>query len=130
MKPKKRKKKQKSVISHNILDQFPEPPTHLLDNYYELELTDDFLSQILKYVDDLCNFINNGDQNLERSMEVNQNLNNAVSCYRVKLLERRQVVSDTKIEGEAKRVHYPCNWLLGKFSSIRKTLSCCSRREK
>ena len=116
MKPKKRKKKQKNVISHNILDQFPEPPTHLLDNYYELELTDDFLSQILKYVDDLCNFINNGDQNLERSMEVNQNLNNAVSCYRVKLLERRQVVSDTKIEGEEKRVHYPCNWLLGKFS--------------
>ena len=41
---------------------------------------------MLKKVDELCDAINNGDPSLERSEEINQNLNNAVSCYRNKLL--------------------------------------------
>ena len=78
-KVKKQKKKSKKVLQpFDLL----EPPSHLLDSYYDLDLSEEFLSQVLKYVDDLCNFINNGDQNLERSMEVNENLNYAVSCYR------------------------------------------------
>ena len=78
-KVKKQKKKSKKVLQPFDLLV---PPSHLLDSYYDLDLSEEFLSQVLKYVDDLCNFINNGDQNLERSMEVNENLNYAVSCYR------------------------------------------------
>ena len=49
---------------------------------YNLDLSEEFLSQVLKYVDDLCNFINNGDSNLERTMEINQNISTAVGFYR------------------------------------------------
>ena len=88
-KVKKQKKKSKKVLQpFDLL----EPPSHLLDSYYDLDLSEEFLSQVLKYVDDLCNFINNGDQNLERSMEVNENLNYAVSCYRAKLSQNKQSV--------------------------------------
>ena len=40
---------------------------------------------VLQQVDNLCDIIRNGDADLERTLEVNQNLNNAVSCYRNKL---------------------------------------------
>jgi len=69
-------------------DQIPAPFSHLLDEvsaYHDLDVSEEFLTTILKYVDDLCNIISNGDPNLERTMEVNQNLNNAVSIYRNKL---------------------------------------------
>ena len=49
------------------------------------DLSEEFLSTIIQYVDDLCNIITNGDPNLERTTEVNQNLNEAVNCYRNKL---------------------------------------------
>ena len=48
----------------------------------DLELSEDFLTTILKYVDDLCDIISNGDPNVERKVEVIQNLNNDVTCYR------------------------------------------------
>ena len=51
----------------------------------DLDLSEEFLSTVLQYVDDLCNIITNGDPNLERTTEVNQNLNEAVNCYRNKL---------------------------------------------
>ena len=56
-----------------------------MEQYHDLDLSEEFLSQVLKYVDDLCNFINNGDSNLERTMEINQNISTAVGLYRNKL---------------------------------------------
>ena len=93
-KPLKKKVKKQKKKSKKVLQPFDllEPPSHLLDSYYDLDLSEEFLSQVLKYVDDLCNFINNGDQNLERSMEVNENLNYAVSCYRAKLSQNKQSI--------------------------------------
>ena len=98
LKVKKRKKKSKQKVLQPL--DLPEPPSHLLDSYYDLDLSEEFLSQVLKYVDDLCNFINNGDQNLERSMEVNQGLNSAVNCYRTKLTENKQNLEDPLINQE------------------------------
>ena len=53
---------------------------------YDLEVSEDFINMILKHVDDLCDIIKNGDPSLERTTEVNENLNSAVSCYRSRLL--------------------------------------------
>ena len=58
-----------------------EGPTILSDEVV-LELTEEFLTEILKTVDDLCNKIKNGDPDLERTLEVNQILNYGVNCYR------------------------------------------------
>ena len=56
---------------------------------------------MLKKVDELCDAINNGDPSLERSEEINQNLNNAVSCYRNKLLSIHPnfIEHQIKVEG-------------------------------
>ena len=80
-KKKLKKKSMKVLPSVNL----PEPPTGLLENYYDLDLSVEFLSQLMEYVNELCEFINNGDQNFERSSGVIQNLNNAVSCYQINL---------------------------------------------
>ena len=48
-------------------------------------MSEEFLYTVLQQVDNLCDIIRNGDADLERTLEVNQNLNNAVSCYRIKL---------------------------------------------
>merc|ERR1719225_2094542 len=53
-----------------------------MENYHDLELSEEFLINILKYVDELCNTISNGDPILERTMIINQNLINSVSFYR------------------------------------------------
>merc|ERR1712008_428474 len=50
-----------------------------------LDLTEEFIIFILQQVDELCENIKNGDPDNERTLEVNQDLNNAVSCYRGKL---------------------------------------------
>ena len=81
---KTRKKTKKGVVS---LIDFPTLPPHLLENYHDLELSEEFLTTVLKYVDDLCNIISNGDPNLERTMIINQNLINSVSFYRSELDE-------------------------------------------
>ena len=47
----------------------------------DLELSEEFITLILKQVDDLCENIKNGDPNINRTLEVNQNLNYAVHCY-------------------------------------------------
>ena len=54
--------------------------------YTDVDLSEEFLSGILKLIDELCDAIRNGDPDLERTLEVNENLNNSVSCYRHKLL--------------------------------------------
>ena len=51
-----------------------------------LELSEDFISSILKQVDELCDNIRNGDPDINRTIVVNDNLNNAVSCYKEKLI--------------------------------------------
>ena len=53
---------------------------------FNLDVTEDFINMILKHVDNLCDIIRNGDPSLERTTEVNGNLNSAVSCYRSRLL--------------------------------------------
>ena len=77
---KKKKLKKKSMKSLPNVD-LPEPPTGLLENYYDLDLSVEFLSQLFEYVNELCEYINDGDRNVNRSSVVIQNLNNAVSCY-------------------------------------------------
>merc|ERR1712083_82085 len=59
-----------------------------------IELSDEFLTAILKQVDDLCDNIKNGDPDVERTIEVSQKLNNAVTCYRVKLFDNTTVLKD------------------------------------
>jgi len=53
---------------------------------YGLDLSEEFLSGILKLVNELCDVVRNGDPDLKRTSEVNKNLNTAVSCYRSRLL--------------------------------------------
>ena len=54
---------------------------------------------ILKYVDDLCDIISNGDTNLVRTIEVNQNLNEAVNCYKNELEVKRQFLDQSNDQG-------------------------------
>ena len=79
LKVKKTRRKTKKGVS---LIDFPTLPSHLMENYHDLELSEEFLINILKYVDELCNTISNGDPILERTMIINQNLINSVSFYR------------------------------------------------
>ena len=59
---KKKKPKKKSLPNVDS----PEPRTGLLENYYDLDLSVEFLSQLFEYVNELCDFVNNGDQNVDR----------------------------------------------------------------
>jgi len=94
-KPLKRKKhKKKSKRKNSEYYDVPEPPASLVENYYDLDLSVEFLSQLFKYVDELCEYINNGDLNINRSSVVVQNLNYAVSCYRVTLPAPAQSIKD------------------------------------
>ena len=61
----------------------------------DLELSEEFLTTIVKYVDDLCDIISNGDPNLVRTLEVNQNLNMAVNCYKNELDVKRQFLDQS-----------------------------------
>ena len=53
---------------------------------FDLDVSEDFINTILKHVDDLCDIIRKGDPSLQRTTEVNENLNSAVSCYKSRLL--------------------------------------------
>ena len=68
-------------VSQNFVDHILKPEANSIEKD-DLNLSEEFLSQILQCVDDLCTFITDGDKNLKRSAEVNLNLNNALSCYR------------------------------------------------
>ena len=48
-----------------------------------LELSEQFASFILNQVDELCENIKNGDPDKNRTLDVNQKLNDAVECYRM-----------------------------------------------
>ena len=59
---------------------------HYEFEYADIDISEEFLSRILKQVDELCDAIQNGDPSLEWTTIVNQNLNDAVSCYRNKII--------------------------------------------
>ena len=69
-------------VSQNFEEQILKPETNSIENNDDVDLSEEFLSQILQCVDDLCTFISDGDKNSKRSAELNLNLNNAISCYR------------------------------------------------
>ena len=69
---------------------------HYEFEYVDIDLSEEFLSRILKQVDELCDSIRNGDPNLERTITVNQNLNDAVSYYRNKLFLFDSKLDETK----------------------------------
>ena len=63
----------------------------------DIHLSEEFLSDILKQVDELCDSIRNGDPNLERTITVNQNLNDAVNklfLFDSKLDETKNSIDD------------------------------------
>ena len=55
------------------------------DNNSDSDLSEEFLTMILKQVDVLCYIINNGDPNIQRTVKVIQVLNNAINCYKNKV---------------------------------------------
>ena len=63
---------------------------NLFDNS-NLELSEQFIEFILNQVDSLCETIKNGDPDIIRTLEVNQKLNDAVHCYRIKLDPEKQI---------------------------------------
>ena len=65
-KPLKKRKPQKNSTKSLRHVDLPEPPAGLLENYYDLDLSVEFLSQLFEYVNELCDFVNNGDQNVDR----------------------------------------------------------------
>ena len=84
-----------------------EDPFDLCDNH-DLELTEEFITLILKQVDDLCENIQNGDPNMDRTLEVNQNLNNAVHCYRTyyeKNRNKNSVDNHYIVKGEGQKYY-------------------------
>ena len=79
------------VLSSEELDKIENNiEQQTLDNGFKLDVSEEFLSKILKTVDELCDDIKNGDPDIERMLQVNLNLNNAVSCYKNMLSFRKQ----------------------------------------
>ena len=78
-KPLKKKKRKKKSMKFLPLANVPE----LVDNHYDLDLSEEFLSQLFDDFNEICEYIINGDPNINRSSVVVQNLNYAVSCYRI-----------------------------------------------
>jgi hypothetical protein len=70
--------------------------------YTDVELSEEFLSKVLRLVDEVCDVINKGDSNFERTVKVVQNLKDDVSCYRNKLAlidSKIEAFTETKKEG-------------------------------
>ena len=102
---KKEKPKYEFDEEPNILE---EEKNSKLSEGMNLDLTEEFIISILQQVDELCEKIKNGDPDNERTLEVNQNLNNAVSCFRGKLdLERQIMFIQSDNEDGADIDYYP-----------------------
>ena len=71
-----------------------------------LDLTEEFINFVLQQVDELCENIKNGDPDNERTLEVNQNLNHAVSCYRRKLDLEKQMMFIPSDNGDGADIDY------------------------
>ena len=68
----------------------------VMESEYENDPSE-FISLILQQVDDLCEKIKHGDPDIQRALEVNKNLNDAVSCYVNKLMPKRKNEEKRKI---------------------------------
>merc|ERR1712008_16739 len=112
-KPIKKKKRKKKAMKFLPAVEVPEPPSGLVENYYGLDLSVEFLSQLFLYVNELCEFINNGDQNIDRSTVVIQHLNDAVSCYQVSssMLDPLESLKGTKDQEDFKYEMNPPDFL-------------------
>ena len=65
-KPLKRKKYKKKSMKFLPLVDVPE----LVENYYDLDLSEEFLSQLFDDFNEICEYIINGDPNINRSSAV------------------------------------------------------------
>ena len=54
-----------------------------LGNHSDLELSEEFIIFILEQIDNLCENIKNGDPDIERTLEVNYNLNESTCLLRL-----------------------------------------------
>ena len=78
----------------------PEIQQVKVEDYYnidqaELELSEEFVAGILRLIEELRLHIYNGDPNLERTMVVNEKLNDAVSCY----INKYNLLEETNEQG-------------------------------
>jgi len=83
----KKKRGRPKIKKEKLNEEFDEKLNILQDNKCDgmnLDLTEEFIIFILQQVDELCENIKNGHPDAQRTLEVNENLNNAVSCYRIK----------------------------------------------
>ena len=85
-------KKKRRIKKEKLEAEFKLEPTDFVNLEHfdmgdnsNLELSEEFISLILQQVDDLCENIKHGDPDIQRTLEVNKNLNDAVSCYRSKV---------------------------------------------
>ena len=63
-----------------------------------MEISEKFISTILKQVGILCETIENGDPSLERRSEVNKNLNDSVNCYKeILIIQKTKNVKEEMI---------------------------------
>ena len=106
-KPLKRKKLKKKSMKFLPLVDVPE----LVENYYDLDLSEEFLSQLFDHFKEICEYIINGDPNINRSSVVVQNLNDAVSCYRVNLPNSSQDIKGTQDPEDFKYEMDPTSYL-------------------
>jgi hypothetical protein len=83
------------LIANEQLDCFDQNDFKHESSSSCLDLSEEFLVSILKQVNDLCENIKSGDPDVERTIEVNQNLNNAVTFYRSKLDLKKHILIDT-----------------------------------
>ena len=98
----KKKRGRPKIKKEKPNEEFDDKLNILQDNICDgmnLDLTEEIIILILQQVDELCESIKIGDPDAQRTLEVNQNLNNAVSCYRSKLDLGKQlrVESETMI---------------------------------
>ena len=90
---KKKRKTSKIGIEGDMEEiEYQEQFNFALGNHSDLELSEEFIIFILEQIDNLCENIKNGDPDIERTLEVNQDLNNAVSCYKNKLSKEKQTL--------------------------------------
>ena len=98
-------KRKRRIKKEKIEAEFKLEPTDFVslehfdtgDNY-NLELSEEFISLILQQVDDLCENIKHGDPDIQRTLEVNKNLNDAVNCYRSKLKPKKKTAFKSKYQ--------------------------------
>ena len=83
----RRKRKREEVEIKEEINYLEDQNQFDLNVNSYLELSEEFINSILQQVDELCENINIGDPDIERTLEVNSNLNNAVSCYKNKLID-------------------------------------------